>query len=92
VRRKRLFHFVGTEPERLEEIAVTPLEVLQNVRQLAGRGIGIKLQNALDDMVGSGLVGRVEIARLRCRLERADDDPRRIGAQIERVPIQKSGL
>src|ERR1700736_2409945 len=92
MRRKRLLHVVGTEFKRLQQVAMATSEVVEYVRQLAGRGIRIEIENALDDMVGAGLVGRVETARLGCELERAYDDARRVGTQIERVPIQKSGL
>jgi hypothetical protein len=43
-------------------------------------------------MVGARLVGRVEIARFGRRLERAHDHARGVGTQIERLPIQESGL
>ena len=92
VRRERLLHFVGADLERFQQVAVTTLEVLQHVRQLAGGGFRIEIENALDDMIGARLVGRIEIAGLRCRLERAYDNARRVGAQMECAPIQKSGL
>ena len=87
MRRKRFLHFVGTELKRLQQIAMPALEVLQHVRQLACRLLRIELENALDDMVGARLVGGVEIARFGRRLERAHDDARGVGAQIERLPI-----
>ncbi len=68
------------------------LEVLQHIRQLARRGGRIELENALDDMIGARLVGGIEVARFCRRLERAHDDARWVGAQIERLPIQKSGV
>ena len=68
------------------------LEILQHVCQLAGGGSGIELENAVDDMVGARLVGRVEVARFGRRLERAHDDARGVGAQIERLPVQECGL
>ena len=71
---------------------MTTLEILQDVGQLRGRGLRIERENAVDDMVGARLVGGVEIARFGRRLERAYDHPRRIGAQIERLPVQESGL
>ena len=92
MRRERLFHFVGARLERLQQVAMPALEILQHVRQLAGRGLRIERENPLDDMVGAGLVGRVEIARFGCRLERAHDHARGVGTQIERLPIQESGL
>src|SRR5882757_3171355 len=79
VRREGLLHFVGTELKRLQQVAMPTLEVLQHVRQLDCRLLRIKLENALDDMVGARLVGRVEIARFGRRLERAHDDARGVG-------------
>ena len=92
VRRQGLLHLVGARLERLQQVAVAALEILQDVGELAGDGFGIQRQNPVDDMVGARLVGRVEIARFGRRLERAHDDPRRVGAQIERLPVQEGGL
>ena len=92
VRQQRLLHFVGPALERLQQVAVPALEILQHVGQLAGRGLRIEIENALDDMVGARLVGRVEIARFGRRLERTHDHARGIGPQIKRPPIDKSGL
>ena len=89
---KRLFHLVGARLERLQQVAMAALKILQHVGQLAGCGLGIERQNPVDDMVGAGLVGRVEIARFGRRLERAHDHPRGIGAQIKRLPVQEGGL
>ena len=68
------------------------LEILEHVGQLAGRGLRIERQDPVDDMVGARLVGGVEVARLGRRLERAHDHARRIGAQIESLPVQERGL
>ena len=68
------------------------LEILQHVRQLLRRLICIKTENPLDDMIGARLVGGIEVARFGRRLERAHDDARGVGAQIERLPIHKCGL
>ena len=59
------------------------LEILKHVRQLAGRGLRIEIQNALDDMIGPGLVRRIEVARFRRRLERTNDDPGGVGPQMQ---------
>src|SRR5438445_11781280 len=64
MRRESLLHLVGTELERLQQVAMPPLEVLQHILEQAGGNLWIKRENALDDMVGARLVGRVEIARL----------------------------
>src|SRR5882672_7319658 len=92
VRRESLLHFVGTVLKRLQQVAVPALEVLQHVRQLVCRLLRIEIENALDNMVGARLVGRVEIARFCRRLERAHDDARGVRTQVERVSIQKSGV
>ena len=68
------------------------LKVRQYVRQKAGGDFWVKGQNAFDDVVGARLVGRVEIARLCRRLERAYDHARRVGTQVERLPMQETGL
>ena len=92
MRQQRLLHFVSTQLERLQQVAVAALEILQHVGQLVGRGLRIESENALDDMIGARLVGRVEIARLGRGLERAHDHARGIGTQIECLPIEKGGL
>ena len=92
VRQQRLLHFVGPALKRLQQVAVPALEILQHIGQLAGRGLRIEIENALDNMVGARLVGRVEIARFGRRLERTHDHARGIRPQIERPPIDKSGL
>ena len=55
------------------------LEILQDFGQQAGGGFAIECENAVDDMVGACLVGRVEIPRFGCRLERAHDHPCGLG-------------
>ena len=92
VSRQRLFHLVGAELEFLQQVAMPALKVLQYVCQQAGCDFRIECQNTLDDVVGAGLVGRVEIARFGRRLEGAYDHARGIGTQIERLPMQESGL
>ena len=90
--REGLLHFVGAGLERLQQVAMTAQEILQDVRELAGSGFGIECENPVDDMVGARLVGRIEIARFGRRLERAHDHPRGVGTQIERLPVQEGGL
>ena len=90
--RQRLFHHVGAGLERFQQVAVPALKVFQHVRQLAGCSLRVERENALDDMVGACLVGRVEIARFGRRLERAHDHSRGVGTQIERLPMQETGV
>ena len=92
MRRECLFHLVGAGLERLQQVAMPALEILQDVGELAGSGFGIERENPIDDMVGARLVGRVEIARFGRRLERPHDHARGVGTQIERLPIQEGGL
>jgi hypothetical protein len=68
------------------------LEILQDIGKLVGNGVGIERENPIDDMIGAGLVSRVEIARFSRRLERAHDDARWIRPQVQRLPMEKSGL
>ena len=68
------------------------LEILQHIGELVGDGLGIEGENPVDDMIGASLVGRVEIARLSRRLERAHDNARGIGPKVQRLSIQEGGL
>jgi hypothetical protein len=68
------------------------LEIFQNLRQLRRCIFGTQGQNAVNDMVGPGLVGGVQVARLRGRLERPHDDPGRIGTKVESLPVQELDL
>src|SRR6185437_12099878 len=52
----------------------------------------IQGENAFDNMVGSGLVRGIEVARLGCRLERAHDHSGRVRPQMEELTIQKGRL
>jgi len=92
VRRQCLFHYVGARLERLQQVAMPALEILQDIGELAGNSFGIEGEDPVDDMIGARLVGRVEIAGFSRRLERAHDHPRGVGTQIERLPVQEGGL
>ena len=89
---KGVFHFVGARLECLQQVAMAAFEILEDIGQLAGRRLGIERQDPIDDMVRPRLVGGIEVPRLGRRLERAHDHPRRIGAQIESLPVQERGL
>src|SRR6267143_145876 len=52
VSRQGLFHDVGAGLERLQQIAMPALEILQDVGELAGNRLRIERENAVDDMVG----------------------------------------
>jgi hypothetical protein len=89
---KRVFHFVGTRLECLQQVAMAILEIVKNIGQLVGGHLGIERQDPGDDMVRPRLVDGVEVPRLGRRPERAHDYPSRIGAQIESLPVQGRGL
>ena len=71
---------------------MTAFEVLEHVAQLLCGCFCIEPKHSVDDVIGADLVREVEIARLSRRLERPDDDPGRIRAQIEALAIQEFGL
>ena len=89
---QRIFHLRGADLEGLQQVAVTAQEILENVGQLALRRLGIKRENPFDDMVGAGLVRRIEVAGLGRRLERPDDHARRIGPQMNVLAIEDGKL
>ena len=89
MRREGVFHFVGARLEGRQQVAMAALEILEHIGKLAGCRLGIERQDPLDDMVRARLVGRIEVARFGRRLERPHDDPRRIGTQMERLPVQE---
>ena len=86
---QRIFHLRGARLEGLQQIAMAAEEILQNIGQLTVRCLGIEREHTFDDMVGTGLVGRIEITRLRGRLERPNDHARRIGPQMKGLAIEK---
>jgi hypothetical protein len=79
MRREDFFHFVCAGLERLQQVAMPTLKILQHLRQLIGGGFCTEPQNAINDMVGACLVSGIEIARFCRRLERAHNHPRGIG-------------
>lgn len=85
-------HLGGPRLEDRKQVSVPAIEVLEHLGQLSGPGIGIEPQDPIDDMVGSDPIGRVEIPRLGGRLEGSNDDPCRIGAQVERLTVYKCGM
>jgi hypothetical protein len=85
-------HFVGAGLELSKQIGVSSLEVFQDIRKLRRRVLGAQGQNTVNDMIGPGLVGGIQIARFRGRLERPHDDPRRIRPKIESLPVQELDL
>jgi hypothetical protein len=90
--RECVFHFVGARFERRQQIAMAALEIIEDIGQLVGHCLGIECQDPVDNMIRSLFVDRIEVARFGCRLERPHDHPCRIGAQIERLPVQERYL
>ena len=89
---KGFFHFAGTRLERPQQVPVPALKIRKNFSQLIVRHLGVEPKNPVDDMVRPRLVGGVELPRFGRWLERAHDDPRRIGAQIESLTVQERGF
>ena len=61
---------------------MSTFEIFEHIGQLSRSGLGLKPKNPVDDMVGSNLIGWIEIPGFSRRFERPDDDPGRIRAQI----------
>ncbi len=92
MRRKGVFHLVGARLEGREQVAVAAWKFSSTSASWLGGHLGIQRQHAVDDMVRAGLVGGIEVARLGRRLEWPHDHPRRIGAQMESLPVQEGDL
>ena len=79
---ERLFHLCGVCLEYIEQIPMTTFEVFERLAQLLRGSFGLEPKNPADDMVGPGLIGRVEVSGFSRRFEGSDDDPGWIRAQI----------
>jgi hypothetical protein len=90
MRREGIFHFVGACLENRQQVAMATLEVVEDLDEQAGSRFRVERQDPIDDVIRPCLVCNVEVARLRRRLERPHDHARRIGSQIQSLPIQKS--
>ena len=87
-----LFHFDGARLEGVEQIAMTPLEILEHFRKVHGHRLRIERQDPVDDMVCPGLVGGIEVAWLRRWFERTHHHTCWIGPEIEGLPVEKRGF
>ena len=87
--RECLFHVTRASLEHLEQIPMAPLEVIEHFGELRGGGGRIECKDALDDVIGPGFVGRVEIARFRRRPELANHHSGGIRAQVHGLPMQQ---
>ena len=92
MRLQRLFHLCGARLEDLEQVPVTAFEVLEHFGELPRGSPRLEPKNPADDMVGPGLIGRVEVSGLSRRSEGSDDDPGRIRAQMQDLAVQELGL
>ena len=87
-----LLHFRGPRVEAIEQVTMPPLEILEHICELLSSGLGIKAQYTVDDMIGAGFVGAIEIPRLGGRPEWTDNDARRVWTQIQRLAIEEHRL
>ncbi len=92
MRCERVLHFGGARFENIEQIPMATFEVFEHVAQLLRCGIGIEPEYPAYDMIGSNLIGWIEVSGFRCRFERSDDDPGRVRAQIQYLAIDEQGL
>ena len=91
VRRQRLFHIRSARLENIEQIPVTTIKIIEHVCQLLFSSLEIEAKNPVDDVIGPGLIGGVEVSGLSRRFEGPDDHPGRIRAQIQGLAIQEAG-
>jgi hypothetical protein len=89
---KGSFHLIRARLEGLQQIAMPPDKVLQDLRKEAGNARRIQCHDAIHDVVRARLIRRVEIARLGRWLEWPHNDARRIRAQVECLPVEKNVL
>ena len=78
---ERVLHVGGARFENVEQVSMAAVEVFKHFTQLLRGSFGIEPKHPLNDMIGTDLIGRVEVAGLSRRLERPDDDPGRIRAE-----------
>ena len=89
---KGAFHLFCAGFELGQQVAMPALEIFQNLPQLRRCVFRAQGQNAVNDMVGPGLVGGIQVARFRCRLEGPYDDPGRVRTKVECLPVQELDL
>ena len=70
---ERIFHLICARLENTEQVSVPAFEIVEDIAQLLFGSPAIELQHPIDDVVGPGFIGRIEIARFSRRLERLDD-------------------
>ena len=77
---ERVFHLRRAGLEDLQQVPVTTFEIFEHIAQLLRRCFGIEPKNPVDDVVGPGLIGWIEVSGFSRRFEGSDDDPGRIRA------------
>ena len=89
---KSIFHFAGAGLELSQQVAMSSLEVLQDIRQLGRRVLDAQGQDTVNDVIGPALVSGIEVSRFRRGLEWPHNDPGRIGTKIESLTVQELDL
>jgi hypothetical protein len=79
---QRVFHFCGARLKNIDQISMAAVKIVEHLAQLLRGSFGIEPDDPANDMIGSNLIGGVEVAGFSCRFERSDDDPCRIRPQI----------
>lgn len=67
------------------------LKILEHLGELTGGGGGIEREDSVDNVICTRLIGSIEIPWLGRGSERAHDDSRWIGAQVEILAGQGGG-
>lgn len=91
VGREGRFHFRRALLKSLEQVTVPTEEIVEHISQLTRNGGRVQCQNAINDVICAGFVCGIEVARLGRRLEWTHNDPCRIGAQIQGLPVEECG-
>src|SRR3546814_8441417 len=84
-----ILHFRGAPFEYCGEVAVPVVEVSQRFgKQRVGLVRG-HCEDAVDDVIGAGLVDGMQVSGFDRRPKRPDDDARRGGRQVKRLPVEE---
>ncbi|GGC04795.1 hypothetical protein GCM10011494_24150 [Novosphingobium endophyticum] len=86
---KGIFHLPRAPFEDRRQISVPVVEVPQCCGKEFQRFILAKGEDAINDVIGPRLVDGIQVPGFDRGPERANDDARRIGPQVERLPIEE---
>src|SRR5690348_15383470 len=89
---ERLLHLRGARFKDVDQVSMATCKVFENLAQLLRGSFRLEPKHPVNDMIGADLVSRIEVARLSRGFEGPDDDPGRVGAQIEALAIQELEL